>query len=51
MSRSDVEVDEGLPNFFDAVKLTASEELCLENINMKENFEFEFSDPDTIDTL
>ena len=51
MSREDIEVDEDLPNFFEAVKLSASEELCSENENMKEHFGFEFSDPDTIETL
>ena len=28
MNRKDIDVDEGLPNFFESVKLTASEELC-----------------------
>jgi hypothetical protein len=51
MDRQDMEVDEGLPNFFNAVKLSASEELCEENENMKENYGFEYSDPDTIRTL
>jgi hypothetical protein len=51
MNRKDIDVDEGLPNFFEAVKLTASDELCEENKNMMDNFEFEFSDPDTIETL
>jgi hypothetical protein len=51
MSSQDIDVDEDLPNFFEAVKLSASDELCLENKNMKDHFGFEFSDPDTIETL
>ena len=51
MNRKDIEVDEDLPNFFEAVKLSASEELCSENDNMMKQFGFEFSDPDTIRTL
>lgn len=51
MSREDIEVDEDLPNFFEAVKLSASEELCSENDNMMKHFGFEFSDPDTMSKL
>ena len=51
MNRDDIDVDEDLPNFFETIKLSTSDELCDENQSMKDNFGFEFSDPDTIDTL
>ena len=44
-------VDEDLPNFFKAVKLSSAKELILENENMKVNFGFEITDPDTIEGL
>lgn len=51
MSSKDIEVDEDLPNFFEAVKLSQADELIEENKNMKENYLFEHNDPDTIELL
>lgn len=51
MSSRDIEVDEDLPNFFEAVRLTAADELIKENENMRDKFGFEPNDPDTIDKL
>ena len=44
-------VDEDLPNFFKAVKLSNAKELIVENENMKVNYGFETTDPDTIEGL
>lgn len=44
-------VDEDLPNFFDSLNLSSAKELDLENENMKWNFGFETTDPDTIANL
>jgi hypothetical protein len=44
-------VDEDLPNFFDSLHLSRAKELDLENENMKWNFGFETTDPDTIANL
>ena len=46
-----VSVNENLPNFFKSVKLSSAKELIIENQNMKTNFGFETTDPDTIDSL
>jgi hypothetical protein len=35
MSSKDIEVDEDLPNFFEAVKLSQADELIEENKNMQ----------------
>ena len=51
MSRKTIEVDEDLPPFFRALKLTQSEELCAESHNMLQNYGFEHTDPDTIEEL
>lgn len=47
----EINVDEDLPHFFEAVKLSQANELVEENINMKRNFGFEPNDPDTIEIL
>ena len=44
-------VDEDLPNFFTSLKLSSTQELVKENENMKRNFGFETTDPDTIEAL
>lgn len=51
MQRHEIEVDEDLPNFFNAVKLSQADELIEENKNMHYNFGFEPNDPDTIEKL
>lgn len=51
MSSKDIEVDEDLPNFFEAVKLSQADELIEENKNMQQNYLFEHNDPDTIELL
>jgi len=51
MSEGEIEVDEDLPNFFKALKMSSANELIAEYKNMKENFGFETTDPDTIDAL
>lgn len=44
-------VDEDLPNFFKAIKLSSAKELILENENLQANFGFETTDPDTIEGM
>eukprot|EP00355_Strombidium_rassoulzadegani_P007408 CAMPEP_0168620868 /NCGR_PEP_ID=MMETSP0449_2-20121227/7377_1 /TAXON_ID=1082188 /ORGANISM="Strombidium rassoulzadegani, Strain ras09" /LENGTH=1171 /DNA_ID=CAMNT_0008661923 /DNA_START=74 /DNA_END=3586 /DNA_ORIENTATION=+ len=51
MSSTEIAVDEDLPNFFKAVKLSHADELVLENENMEHNFKVMPHDPDTIETL
>lgn len=51
MSDHELVVDEDLPNFFKAVKLSQADEIIAENKNMMENYGFEPNDPDTIETL
>ena len=51
MSRYEIEVDEDLPDFFDTIKLSEAEFICLENENMKNKFGFECFDPHTIANL
>lgn len=51
MSSSTIEVDEDLPPFFSAIRLTQSEELCAESDNIFNTFGFEYTDPDTIEAL
>lgn len=46
-----MDVDEDLPNFFKALKLSSAREIIIENANMKENFGFETTDPDTVEGL
>lgn len=33
-----IEVDEGLPNFFNVIKLSQADQIVKEETNMKENF-------------
>lgn len=51
MSHKSIQVDEDLPNFFDAVKLSQADVLVHEQENMRENFGFQHNDPDTIENL
>lgn len=51
MADSDIDVDEDLPNFFKACKLSDADELVMENENLKKNYGFEPNDPDTIQVL
>lgn len=51
MSDKLIKVDEDLPNFFKAVKLSQADEIVLENQNLQKNFGFETVDPDTIEIL
>ena len=51
MSSKEIKVDEDLPNFFKAVKLSHADELVLENDNMEKNYFVMPNDPDTIDVL
>lgn len=44
MSSKDVLVDEDLPNFFTALKLTQADELLEESENLKRNYEIEVED-------
>lgn len=46
-----IDVDEDLPNFFKSVKLSSADHLIKMNDNMKTNFGFEITDPDTIAIL
>lgn len=48
MSDHEIAVDEDLPHFFEAVKLSSADELISENLNMMQNYGFEPNDPDTI---
>jgi len=47
----EINVDEDLPHFFEAVKLSQANELVNENANMMNNYGFEPNDPDTINIL
>lgn len=47
----EINVDEDLPHFFEAVKLSQANELVIENSNMMNNYGFEPNDPDTINIL
>lgn len=51
MAHKEICVDEDLPNFFTAIKLSQADELLEEQINMRENFGFQHNDPDTIEKL
>lgn len=51
MASKEINVDEDLPNFFKSVKLSQADELVEENRNMKDNFLFDLTDPDTIERL
>lgn len=47
----EIDVDEDLPHFFEAVKLSQANQIVMENHNMQDNFGFEPNDPDTIEVL
>lgn len=51
MADTEIEVDEDLPNFFKAVRLSDADELIMENHNLMNNYGFEPNDPDTIAIL
>lgn len=51
MADTEINVDEDLPNFFKAVKLSDADELVLENNNLMKNYYVQPNDPDTIDVL
>lgn len=51
MNRKQMQVDEDLPNFFSVVKLEDREKMIKMYDNMKVNFGFETTDPDTIKSL
>ena len=51
MSSKKIEVDEDLPRFFEAIKLSQADELIDEQFNMKKNYGFIPNDPDTIQEL
>jgi hypothetical protein len=51
MTSKDIEVDEDLPIFFKAIRLSQAEEVIKEQQNMRDNFGFIHNDPDTINTL
>ena len=38
MQRKDIEVDEDLPNFFEAIRLSQADEIIAEEENMQNNF-------------
>ena len=46
-----IEVDEGLPNFFNVIKLSQADQIVKEEENMKNNFEISMNDPDTVEKL
>lgn len=47
----DIKVDENLPNFFKAVKLSYADELVMEIQNLKDNYGIEIEDPRVIKRL
>lgn len=51
MQRKEIEVDEDLPNFFEAIRLSQADEIIAEEENMQNNFGFLLTDPDTIGEL
>lgn len=51
MSIQDIIVDEDLPNFFDAVKISQADEIIEEAKNIKENYDFEIEDSRSVNTL
>lgn len=51
MSRDEIAVDEDLPGFFTVMRLAQRDQLIAMSANMKKNFGFEFTDPDTIEAL
>jgi hypothetical protein len=51
MQRKEIEVDEDLPPFFEAIRLSQADEIIAEEENMQNNFGFLLTDPDTIEEL
>jgi len=51
MQKKDIEVDEDLPNFFEAIRLSQADEVIAEEENMQNNYGFLIQDPDTIEEL
>lgn len=51
MQQKDIEVDEDLPSFFDAIRLSQADEIIAEEENMQTNYGFQIQDPDTIEEL
>ena len=48
MQRKEIQVDEDLPPFFEAIRLSPADEIIAEEENMQNNFGFLVSDPDVI---
>lgn len=51
MARQTMEVDEDLPHFYDITTLSQRRQMTTMYNNMKLNFGFEYTDPDTIQAL
>jgi hypothetical protein len=51
MTRKEMTVDEDLPEFYNVTTLAQRHQLTTMYNNMKENYGFEYTDPDTIDAL
>lgn len=51
LSHEDINVDEDLPNFFEALKLKHADQIICEYYNMKERYGLEIEDADTIAKL
>lgn len=51
MASKDIEVDEDLPNFFDAIMLSQADEIVKEAENIKKEYNIEFVDPRVVEIL
>jgi hypothetical protein len=51
MASKKMSVDEDLPNFFEIINLRQRAQMVTMYNNMKENFGFEYTDPDTIQAI
>jgi len=51
LSTKDINVDEDLPNFFEAIKFSQANELIHEFHNMRDNYGFEIYNPQLIAKL
>lgn len=51
MMKEEMEVDEDLPHFYDITTLSQRHQMVTMYNNMKKNFGFEYTDPDTIEEL
>ena len=51
MSQKDIIVDEDLPNFYSAIKLSQADEVVLESRNCKRNYGIEIQDPRVVKIL